>query len=170
MRTKEDEKRIKRDMQEAAKFLDSPEGKKIGRAMDKIQETLKKEIPLVVISDVFIQEEAAVILERELRAEELEEVAETITEGLVPLVQGSINEVIDFHKLIENNHDAEKTRPNYRIYWKNYNAYHSEYSLQGVFRTENDARSYINHEIYTTDDKWKIVETDMNGFEREINL
>ncbi|OGY39952.1 MAG: hypothetical protein A2418_02185 [Candidatus Brennerbacteria bacterium RIFOXYC1_FULL_41_11] len=170
MRTKEDEKRIKRDMKKAAKFLDSPEGKKIDKVMSKIQENLKKEKELVVISDVFVQEEAETVLDRELNQDELDEVVETIYEGLTPLVQDSIKDVIEFRKLIDRSRDAEKTRPNYRVYWKNYNAYHSEFSLQRVFGTEKDARSYIKQKSYTPDDEWMIIAVDENGFESQMHL
>lgn len=170
MRTKEDEKRIKRDLAASAKFMDSPEGKKVEKMMDEVLSVRLHEKPLITITDGYIQDDAEAILERKLTGDELEEVVEKINEGLTPLVQDSINDVVDFNKLIKENNGAEKIRPNFQVHWKNYCAYHSEFSLAGTFRTEKEARKYIDYRGTTFGDVWKIVLVDPAGFETEIKI
>ena len=168
MRTKEDEKRMKRDMAHAAEFLDSPAGKELEKAMNKVQKELENERDMVVITDCYIQQDAETILDRYLTKEELEEVAEKIREDLSAIVQDNIRLVVDFGQLVADNRDAGKMRPNYQVYWKNPNAYHSEFSLVGAFKTEKEARAYIDYRGTTYEEVWKIVLVDPVGFETEI--
>lgn len=121
-----------------------------------------------IISDELIQFEAETVLERKLTSDECEEVYEKIIEGLSPLIQDSIYEVIDFNEMLERNKDADKTFPHYKTYHRNEVAYQPKFKAIGTFKNEEDARMFIRNDVITQYDQWQLVRVDKSGIEQEI--
>lgn len=120
------------------------------------------------IDKKFIQCEAENILGRKLNIREYEEVYETILESISEFIQDSIYKVIDFNELLERNKDAQNILPYYKVYHRNENAYKPEFKLSGAFKTEEDAREYIHHDIITEFDEWRLALVDENNTEQDI--
>lgn len=128
---------------------------------------MSKNFPELIIDDDTVQQEAENCLERELTAEELDQVFETLYDGWVELVQDKIREVIDFKEMLERNKDASEQFPHFKVYHRNENAYQPEFSQASCFKTEEDARAYVHHDFITEFDEWKIFRVD-GGEMREI--
>jgi hypothetical protein len=122
----------------------------------------------IIINEEFIQEEVETVIERKLSPDEITEVGEVIMEKLSWVVQESVHEVIDFNEMMERNKNADKTRPHYKVYHRNENAFQLVFEQVGVFKNEKDARQFINHDIITEFDEWRVVLVDQNNIEREV--
>lgn len=122
----------------------------------------------IIIDEEFVQTEAKNMLERKLTSDECEEVYETILGNLSELVQNKINEVIDFNEMLKRNKNAQKTLPHYKTLHRNENAYQPEFEVVGTFKTERDARKFINHDFITQFDEWRLVLVENDNSEKEI--
>lgn len=122
----------------------------------------------MIIDKEYILTEAEVILERGLSQDECDEVLEVINEKLLCIIQDSIHEVVDFNKMLKRNKNAENKLPHYKVYWRNKNAYQLEFKQMGVFKSEDDARKFIHHDIITEFDEWRIVMVNKNNSEQEV--
>lgn len=122
----------------------------------------------IIIDEEFVQTEAGIILERELTPDECEKVYETILESLSELVQDKIYYVVDFNEMLKRNRNAQKTLPHYKTYYRNENAYQPEFEVTGTFKTEEDARKFINHHFIGEFDEWQLVLVNKDNSEKEI--
>jgi hypothetical protein len=123
---------------------------------------------VIVITEEIIQTEAENAIDRRLSPAEYEEVYEVIMEDLYLLLQDSVHKVTCYHKMLERNKEAEKTFPHYVAYHRNINAYQNDFSKLGVFGSEADARSFMNYDLVTQYDEWKLVQVNKDGSEQEI--
>lgn len=122
----------------------------------------------IIIDKDFVEIEAENILGRKLTDKEYEDIYEKINEDAFMLIQSSINEVIDFNEMIERNRGAEKEFPQYKVYWKNENAYQSDFKQMGTFKTEKDAKMLVHKDFIGEFDYWKIVSINKDGTEEEV--
>lgn len=122
----------------------------------------------ITIDEEFLQVVADQILERELTKSELEDVNEATFEELGWFLQDRIRGVVDFDQMIERNKGAENSFPYYKVLHRNENAYQPEFKTAGVFKNEKDARQYVQHDIITEFDEWKVLRVDEKHEEREV--
>ncbi len=124
---------------------------------------------IITINKEIVQTEAILILKRTLTREEYEEVSEEIIDNITLLVQDSILKVIDFNNMLKRNKGAEKLFPHYKTYWRNENAYQSEFKLISTFKNQEDALRFIRDDFIDEFDEWKITITKKNNTEQEIH-
>lgn len=122
----------------------------------------------IIISKEYILTEAEAILGRGLSRDECDNVREAINEKLIYIIQDSIHEVVDFNKMLKRNKNAENILPHYKVCWRNKNAYQPEFKQMGVFKSEEDARKFVYHDIITVFDEWRIVLINNDNSEQEV--
>ena len=116
------------------------------------------------VMDESIQIEAETILNRELTANELDEVKQSVGENLFMLIQDKIHEVIDFKALVKRSDGAEKIFPHYKVIWKNENAYVKDFKIFFFAKSFEDAKAAIKHQNFITEfDQYQIFKVDENS-------
>lgn len=122
----------------------------------------------IIIEEELVQEEARAILNRKLSTTEYEEVTNVILENLGCYVQGKIDKVIEFNRLLKRNRGANKLFPHYTVYHRNINAYQPEFNQIAVFKNETDARDYIHYDFITEYDEWLVVRIDEKNKKKDV--
>lgn len=125
-----------------------------------------KKYRTVEIGEEFIQMEAEMMIGRELTSSEYEEVCEGIDGDLSRIVQYEIEEVICLGELIENNTDSEKKFPHYKVSHRNKNAFQTVFEVVITVSTEEEARHFIEHQMITEFDEWRVMCVEQGGTEK----
>lgn len=120
----------------------------------------------VEVKEDLIQAEAEIMLGRELTPSEYEEVCDGIDSDLSRVVQYEIEEVICLNELIENNKDAEKKFPHFKVFHKNENAFQSVFKVVITLGTEEEAKHFIDHNIVTEFDEWRVICVEKDNIEK----
>lgn len=98
----------------------------------------------IVITKASIQNEAEQELDRKLSKVEYEEVYYEVVTHLWEFIRDSIQNVVQFNKMLERNNEAEKSFPHYVVYHRNPNAYQSEFKRGLAFTNEVDANIHLS--------------------------
>lgn len=118
---------------------------------------------VLILNRAYLEEDAAG-QDRELVDEDgkidddtFEMLSEEIRERLFEFLYDCYSAVEERQAREERNRDADVANPHYRVYWKNENAFQSEYMVAGTYKNLPDARSFIRGQIKTEYDLYKIV-------------
>ena len=163
MQTKDDLKRMEEDMNNTFQFMDSEEGKKLQNDYEQIAHEIKeleKDDEVVYpITKRMIQEFAEEEIGRELNEDEIFLVLNKACWQFDGILSEAIEEVNTMSELWEKaipEKEVEKVDPRYEVFWKNENAYESEFSLVCAFTDESDARYYTREEYDAPCEEYKI--------------
>lgn len=122
----------------------------------------------IEIREDMVQEEAETLLGRELSSAEYEEVCNGIDADLSRVVQYEIDRVICLNDLIESSKGADTKFPQYKVFHRNENAFQSEFKIAITVAEEEDAKHFIEHQIVTEFDEWRVMCVDQDGTEKSV--
>ncbi len=120
----------------------------------------------ITIDNEFIQHEAECCIHRWLTKEEYDKVEEALWEGLSEFVYYKIWEVMDIHRILEENKDADKSSSYYRIYHYDYLGVDRIFEPQEAFRDQEDAETFIRYNDQPG--IFKIMLVGKDGSEKEV--
>ena len=98
------------------------------------------------------------VFETEFVEDDWDELFERLCDPIYCAVYDTVQEMIEYKKLVERNKDADKATPHYILKYKHPNAYVYDWKqIKRCFLTQADAQAYIDdNRPFGEDEEWKI--------------